>query len=52
LERLDLKNAVSVEDMVAFEGGPDGSGGFVIIVLADGTHFTIRYFVDFAFVAA
>jgi len=52
LELLDLKNALSMEDMVAFEGGPDGRGGFVIVILADGTHFVIRYFVDFAFVAA
>jgi len=41
-----------MENVVAFEGGPDGSGGFVIVVLADGAHFMIRYFVDFAFVAA
>jgi len=41
-----------VEDMVAFEGCPDGRGGIVIIVLTDGTHFMIRYFIDFAFVAA
>jgi hypothetical protein len=52
LELLDLKNALFMEDMVAFEGGPYGSGGFVIVVLADGTHFFIRYFVDFACIAA
>jgi hypothetical protein len=39
-----------MKDMVAFEGGPDGRGGFVIIVLADGAHFMVRYFVDFAFI--
>jgi len=49
---LDLKDAFTMENVVAFEGGPDGSGGFVIVVLADGAHFMIRYFVDFAFVAA
>ena len=41
-----------MENMVAFEGGPDGSGGFVIVVLADGAHFFICYFVDFTFIAA
>lgn len=41
-----------MEDVIAFERGPDGGGGFVIIVLADGAHFFICYFVDFAFVAA
>ena len=51
LELLDLKNALPMEDMVAFEGGPDGRGGFMVVVLTDGTHFVIRYFVDFAFVA-
>ena len=48
---FDLKNAFTMENMVAFEGGPDRSGGFVIVVLADGAHFMIRYFIDFAFVA-
>jgi hypothetical protein len=42
---------MSVEDMVALERGPDRRGGFMIVVLANGTHFMIRYFVDFAFVA-
>jgi hypothetical protein len=52
LKWLDLKDTMFVEDVVAFERGPDGRGGFMVVVLTDGTHFVIRYFVDFAFVAA
>jgi len=37
-----------MKDVFAFEGGPDGRGRIMIFVLANGAHFTIRYFTDLA----
>jgi hypothetical protein len=41
-----------MEDMFAFECGPDGRSFFVIFILADGTHFMVRYFINFTCIAA